>query len=153
MIECAFQGRLGKDAVLDRVKGGELGRLVFDVCVTGQREDPDEPRWIRVTVLGDRAEELALEKGSQVYVEGRLTVEVEPANQPPRASMRVYGTLVQPLGQIGRRRPAQRRPANPKPKMETRPGFVRAWSQEPHETVFYDDSAEAIRDLTEGHDR
>ena len=146
MIECAFSGRLGKDPILDRVKGGELARLVFDACVTGKSEDPDQPRWIRVTVLGDNAETLVLEKGCRVYVEGRLSWAVwQPPDQPARASIRMLATLVQPIGLIGRRRPPQPRQTPALPPLK--PGHHLAWSQPLEETPFHDDWQAAVKDL------
>ena len=110
-IECAFTGRLGRDAdALKYVKGGELALLGFSCAVEGVKEDDDAPAtWVRVAVFGDQAEQLAprLTKGVKVYVEGRLEVSLwQPDDgRAPRVNLNVAASLVQPMGQIGKRRP------------------------------------------------
>ena len=76
-----IMGRLGKDPELIQTQGGgqiaklsvattELGRKDAN---TGQRGE-DETEWHRVVVFGKSAENAAkyLQKGAQVYIEGRL---------------------------------------------------------------------------------
>jgi single-strand DNA-binding protein len=72
MFEVALTGRLGGDAELRTSKSG---KPFFGVNVaTGSGE---QTTWVRVSVFGDRAAELApaLKKGSSVYVEGRFAVD------------------------------------------------------------------------------
>jgi single stranded DNA-binding protein len=107
-IECAFTSRLGRDAELRLVRGGELPMVSFTAAVDQQHQFEDAPAtWVRVVLFGDKAEELAprLVKSVRVYVEGRLEVSLwQPESGPPRINLNVTTTTVQPLGQIGRQR-------------------------------------------------
>ena len=113
-IEAAFSGRVGRDPELRHVKGGELALLSLTVAVGGAGDGGDEPEWVKVAVFGERAEELAgrIQRGGRVYVEGKLKLERwEGRDGAPRAGLAVTATLVQVLGQIGKRRPAAGPPA------------------------------------------
>jgi single stranded DNA-binding protein len=114
MIECAFTGRLGRDAELRHVKNGTLPMLAFSAAVEGGQAADDAPaQWVRVVVFGETAEQMAprLLKGVKVYVEGRLTAELwQPDDgRAPRVNMNVTASTVQPIGHIGRCRPRQAR--------------------------------------------
>jgi single stranded DNA-binding protein len=114
MIECAFTGRLGKDAELRHVKGGELTMVSFSAVVDGKDADPDNPTWIRCVAFGGLAEQMAerLVKGVRVYCEGRLEASIwTPESGPPRLNLNVTAITVQPLGHIGRNRPRATRNA------------------------------------------
>jgi single-stranded DNA-binding protein len=57
----------------------------------------DEVTWVSIAVFEEKARALAgLAKGVEVYVEGRLSVNVWTGKD---------GTQVMPLGQIGQRKP------------------------------------------------
>jgi single-stranded DNA-binding protein len=72
MFECALIGTLGGDA---EVKMSKAGKPYFSAnLATG---NGDQTTWVRVSVFGDRAVELAptLKKEMQLYVTGRLTLD------------------------------------------------------------------------------
>jgi single stranded DNA-binding protein len=78
-IEACFTGRLGRDAELRHVKGGELPLLTFSCVVDQQHQTEDAPAtWVRVATFGDLAEQMAerLVKGVRVYVEGKLSADI-----------------------------------------------------------------------------
>ena len=111
MIEAAFTARLGRDAELRNVKGGTLAMLSFSVAVEDRATTTDgegEAHWVRVVRFGPDAETLAprLTKGERVYVEGRLKLDHWTGQDgAERTGLGVVASLIQPLGQIGRRRP------------------------------------------------
>jgi len=74
---------------------------------TGKADEP--PQWVSVIVFGEKAEAAgALLKGSRVYIEGRLTLSTfERQNGTTDTTLKVAASLVQPLGQIGHRKPRQ----------------------------------------------
>jgi single-strand DNA-binding protein len=114
-IECAFSGRVGSEPVLKQSKSGKPWAS-FTVAVGGEGEDKEDTRWIRVAVFGTKAEELAgdgsLTKGAHVYIEGRLKLDRWTAKDGTQQSgLSVAASLVQPMGQIGARRPAKRKAA------------------------------------------
>jgi single stranded DNA-binding protein len=130
-IICAFTGRLARDAELKRVRGGELPLLSF-TCAVEQQGEGQHTTWCRVAVFGPPGEALAgqLEKGDWVYVEGRLTLEQFTGRDgKPKAVLNVVASLVQPLGQIGRRRPREAKP---------RPEPTHAGAPAQHERPFDD---------------
>jgi single stranded DNA-binding protein len=114
-IEVAFSGRVGTVPEHKLVKGGTMPLCSFTVAVdTGAtvQDGPAAVQWMRVTAFKDRAEALRdrLKKGDRVYCEGRLQLPVGTYHSRDgecRASVEVLANLVQPLGQIGRRRPRQ----------------------------------------------
>jgi len=105
-IEAAMEGRLGQAPTLRTSQNGKAW-CSFTVAVGKD----DDTTWVGVTVFGSQAETIAaanLEKGAQVYVEGRLTLSTWTGNDGvQRTGLKVAATLVQPLGQIGRRKPAK----------------------------------------------
>jgi single-strand DNA-binding protein len=114
-IECAFSDRLGRAAELRRVRNGELAMTSFSVAVEDGDKGNDgdtQPTWVRVVLFGDRAEELVdrLTKGTRCYCEGRTTLNTWTGRDGiERTGLSVVATVVQPLGQIGRRRPSRSR--------------------------------------------
>jgi single-stranded DNA-binding protein len=121
-IAAALQGRLGGDAEW-KFTAQAKPMLRFSVGVTDsygqQRGDPVQ--WVRVVLFGDRASELGergLAKGSEVYCEGRVKINRwQPADGgPERADLELFAFVVQPIGQIGRPRPAEpQRPVAARP--------------------------------------
>lgn len=75
--KCIIVGNLGRDPEARFTQGG-LAICKLSVAVTERVKDgdawKDETEWVRVTVFGKTAENAAqyLQKGRQVYVEGRL---------------------------------------------------------------------------------
>lgn len=107
MIESALTGRLGRDPDHKLVKGGALPMLALAIAV---EDKAGSSTWVRVTVFGDRADELAatLVKGDRCYVEGRLTLDTWTGKDgAEKSGLSVVATLCQPLGKIGRQRPRQ----------------------------------------------
>ena len=103
-IECAFEGRLGGAPTL---RTSQAGKPWCALNVVHGKDDA--ATWLSVAVFGAEAETVAgLEKGAAVYVEGRLTLETwQDKEGRERSGLKVAASLVQPLGQIGRKRPAK----------------------------------------------
>ena len=131
MIDSAFTGRLGRDAELRHVKGGALAMLSFSAAVETRATaaaagdaGEDETQWVRVVRFGPDAETLAprLTKSARVYVEGRLKLDHwTDQDGAGRAGLNVVASLIQPLGQIGRRRPKKPRAAKAAPANDDAP--------------------------------
>jgi len=107
-IECAFTGTL---ASLPDLKTSKAGKPWCALLV--RVGDGEGAQFVRVACFGDAAETAAtLAKGSSVYVEGRLTLnQWTDQNGGERHGLSVAANVVQPLGQIGRRRPQPAREA------------------------------------------
>src|SRR5258706_12993788 len=110
-LHAAFIGRLGADAELKYTQGG-LALLRASVCVKDLRaEEKGEPaQWVKLILFGESAEQLAerLVKGVEVYCEGRLKLSRWTDREgKERTDLELVAWTVQPLGQIGRRRPPQ----------------------------------------------
>jgi single-strand DNA-binding protein len=108
-IECAFSGRVGQEPVLKESKAGKPW-LSFSVAV-GEDENV---QWVSVAAFGEKAKELAgcLKKSDRVYVEGRLKLNTWTGKDGTlQAGLSVAATLVQPMGQIGAKRPSKRKAA------------------------------------------
>jgi single-strand DNA-binding protein len=109
IIAC-FTGRLGKDAEIRTTRDGKPWAS-FPVAVDTQKDSEAATAWVRVSVFGARVDELAprLVKGTEVYVEGRLTVRPwTDVNGKERSGLSLATGNVQVMGQIGRQRPAKR---------------------------------------------
>ena len=110
-IECAFSGRLGRDAELRQVKNGTVPMLSFTVALDdGPRADGAPTVWIRVASFGAEAEALApqLVRGARVYVEGKLKLDAwRGKDGAEHHGLSVVATILRPTHQIGRRRPKQ----------------------------------------------
>lgn len=103
-IECAFTAFLASEP--DGLRTSKAGNpwLSFSAGVG----DGDGKRWLRVTVFGERAREIAprLHKGGRVYVEGRLTQdEWKGKDGQQRHGLKVAAFRIELLNQIGRNRP------------------------------------------------
>lgn len=114
-IECAFVG------VVDRVdlRTAKTGRQWLSMGVT-TGEEPEQ-QWVNVAAFFGHIEELvATPKGTRVYVEGKIKLRTwEDDTGNSRASLSVSASLIQPLAQIGEKRPKRprtpRQPATAKP--------------------------------------
>ncbi len=109
-ITAALTGRLGSDAELKYLpSGGALA--TFSVAVDDAKKAEGDPaEWLRATVWGEQAEDLAprLVKGTRVYLEGRLKLEQWQARDgAQRATLKLSAWACQPMGQIGKQRPRQ----------------------------------------------
>lgn len=107
-IEAALEGRIGKPPT---VRTGQSGKpwCSFSVAVGG--DDNGGATWVGVSAFGSQAEALAdLAAGARVYVEGRLKLETWTDGEGrERTGLKLAATLVQPMGQIGHRKPAKAR--------------------------------------------
>ncbi len=103
-IEVAFEGRVSAAPTL---RTSQAGKPWCSLNVAHGKDA--ETTWLSVAVFGSQAETVAaLEKGALVYVEGRLTLDTwQDKEERERSTLKVAATLVQPLGQIGRKRPAK----------------------------------------------
>jgi single-strand DNA-binding protein len=105
-ITACFTGRIGKDAEIRATRAGKPW-AAFPVAVDTETESEAGTAWVRVALFGDTVDALAprLTKAAQVYVEGRLTLRPwTDADGKARAGLSLTASLVQPMGQIGRRK-------------------------------------------------
>ena len=111
-IECALVGKLMKPGEQKKSKSGNPWCSVSLLVGEG-----DAGTWVRVAAFGEMADAVArLDKGSSLYVEGRLSLQTwTAAVGVEKSGLNVTATRVEALGQIGRRRVsddnAHRRPA------------------------------------------
>jgi len=107
-IVAALTGRLGSGAELKYTANGSA-MATFGVAVDdAKKAEGDQTEWIRATLWGETAEQLAprLVKGTGVYLEGRLRLDIWTTREGEnRATLKLSAWTCQPLGQIGRRRP------------------------------------------------
>lgn len=118
-IQTAFEGTLGQDAELKHVKNGELALASFSMAVG---EGDDNTQWVRVALFGSEAQALVhrLTKGTKVYCEGKLTLNTwQGRDGQQHTGLNVSAWTVQPLGQIGKRKP-RKSEAPKKPGVPTR---------------------------------
>lgn len=108
VIEAALEGRIGKPPTMRTAQSGKPW-CSFSVAVGG--DDNGGATWVGVSAFGSQAEALAaLAAGARVYVEGRLKLETWTDSEGrERTGLKVAATLVQPMGQIGHRKPAKAR--------------------------------------------
>ena len=100
-IECAFVGRMGQPPSIRESRNGKPWAS-FTVGVG----EGDSLQWVRVAAFGDMATAAAsLEKGTSVYVEGRIRLDAWQKDGQERHGLSVAASCVTPLGQIGKRRP------------------------------------------------
>jgi single stranded DNA-binding protein len=103
----AFEGQLGREAELRVTKKGKPW-LSFSLAVDTEGEEGALTTWVRVAYFGEDAESLVgkLQKGTEVYCEGRLKLDTWTAkDSSKRSGLSVVAWKVVPLGQIGRKRP------------------------------------------------
>lgn len=109
-IECAFVGMLGRDAEVRTAQKSGRKWLSLSVIVG---ENPNE-QWVDVASFSGSMIDDAprLIKGTRIYVEGKLTL--RSWTQPNGSMMQglsVVAGLIQPMAQIGQRRPKKTRAA------------------------------------------
>ena len=97
-------GNLGRDPEVRYAQSG-MAICKLSVAVTERVKDgdswKDQTEWFRVTLFGKQAESAGkyLQKGRQVYVEGRLkTDKYKDKEGVERTSVEVVGNVVQFLG-------------------------------------------------------
>lgn len=105
-IQCALIGRVGTDPKLGTTR---KGKPWFRTSVAvDDWKDGEEPQWCQVAYFGDKADELGerVKPGVECYVEGtiRLNEWTTQAGEH-RAGLSVASFKLEPLGQIGRKRP------------------------------------------------
>jgi single-strand DNA-binding protein len=107
-IHAAFEGRLGREAELRVTRQGKPW-LAFSLAVdTEGEENALTTTWVRVAYFGEDAESLSgrLQKGAEVYCEGRLKLDTWTAKDGvKRSGLATVAWKVVPLGQISRKRP------------------------------------------------
>ncbi len=108
-LHVAFIGRVGQDAEL-RFTASSTPLVNVSLLVQDHKAASDAGQWVRVGHFGDDAEDLAqqLTKGVEVYCEGRLKMNSwQGQDGAPRSGLNVTAWKLEPVGQIGQRRPAQ----------------------------------------------
>lgn len=104
-IEAAFQGRIAKAPTLRTSQSSGKPWAMFSVAI-GNEDHADHVQWVNVVVFGADAEAAStLAKGTLVYVEGKLRLETWEKDGQPRSGLKVTASRVQPMGQIGQRKP------------------------------------------------
>jgi len=105
--KCIIIGNLGRDPEVKYSQGG-LAICKLSVAVTERVKDgdswKDHTEWMRVTLFGKTAENAGqyLQKGRQVYVEGRLkTDKYKDKEGVEKTSTEVVANLIQFLGSGG----------------------------------------------------
>ena len=114
-------GNLGRDPEVRYSQGG-MAICKMSVAVTEKVKDgdgwKDATEWFRVTLFGKQAENAGqyLQKGRQVYVEGRLkTDKYKDKEGVEKTSVEVVGNVVQFLGGKGEGGGEQKAPPKGKP--------------------------------------
>lgn len=127
-IETAFQGRVGKPPTMRTSAAGKCW-CKFSVAVGSD----DAITWVNVSAFGPIAEAIgSLQKGSQIYVEGRLKLALwKDANGQDRSGLQVAATLVQPLWLIGQRRPQKQREGSKFVQGAPNSSAARDWQRPP----------------------
>jgi single-stranded DNA-binding protein len=96
-------------------KAGKLYASLALAVVTGKGDDGgDATTWIRTTVFGETAEEIAaaVVKGDRCYVEGSLTLNTwTAADCQQRTGLNCAAWRCKPLGLIGERKAKSSKPA------------------------------------------
>lgn len=108
-IEVAF---IGICASVPELKTSKAGKPYCQFSL-GVGEG-DKRQWVRVCAFAETAEKIAaqLRKGGKAYIEGTLDAGIwHPDGKPPTINLNVAARRVEVLGQIGKNRPRQNRPA------------------------------------------
>lgn len=106
-IHAAIEGRITEPELKYTPTGQAI--LQFSVVAYDAKATADtEPEWVRVSVWGDRAEELApvLKKGAEVYLEGRMRLNKWTDREGAEHSgLAISAWTAQPMGAIGKKAP------------------------------------------------
>ena len=116
-ITAALTGRIGQDADLKYLPTGNALATFSVAADDAKKAEGDQAEWLRVTVWGEAAEELAprLVKGTRVYVEGRMKLDQWQAKDgAQRSTLKLSAWTCQPMGQIGNNRPRRQDDAGPR---------------------------------------
>lgn len=108
-IEAAFCGFLARNAEARTTKAGNAMAVLNVGVPDGGEAGAGDVAWLKVLAFNELAEgpAQALTKGAQIYVEGQLKLERWATKKgQERTGLTVLARLVQPLGQIARRRQA-----------------------------------------------
>ena len=106
-IECAFTATMTKEPELRQTKTGEDWLRASAAVTSGAGAI-----WISLMIFGEQVAGLKdrLAKGGKVYCEGRLDASAYVARDgEAKPSLTCFPWLVQPVGQIGKRRPRKPR--------------------------------------------
>jgi single-strand DNA-binding protein len=109
-ITAALTGRLGSDGELKYSANGNAYVTINVAVDDAKRAEGAATEWIRATVWGETAEQVAprLVKGAGVYLEGRLRLETWTTKEgEQRSTVKLSAWTCAPMGQIGRQRPRQ----------------------------------------------
>jgi single-strand DNA-binding protein len=119
-IACAFEGRLGRDAEIKTAKTS--GRQFVTLSVIEGQDD--EAQWLNVVAWSESLAEIAgnLTKGTELYIEGKLTLRSWESETGTRYGLSVSASLVQPMALIGRSKPkTPRTPTRKTSAVKSRP--------------------------------
>lgn len=100
-------GNLGKTPELRTLQSGKQV-ATFTICANERRgsgeKKEDKPQWFTANVYGNSAKAVAehLQKGDQVYVEGRLDIQFWDGREGPRHTSYINTSDVQFLGKRNR---------------------------------------------------
>lgn len=124
-IEAACAGRLGRDPEQRTIKAAN-SMVVLNLAV--DVDDGADAVWLKVLAFNAEAEKAAtMAKGSRCYVEGRISLEQWTTQAgEPRASLTLMARLVQPMGQIGRKRPRKPRATQGAPDTDSHRAAIAA---------------------------
>lgn len=106
-VECAFVGRLGRDAQIRRSSAGREWLSLGVIVGEG-----DDEQWISVASWSHTIQELVsqLTQGARVYVEGKIKLRSWLGEHGEvKFGLSVSASLVQPLALIGMNRPKRPR--------------------------------------------
>jgi len=112
-IEAALEGRIGQGPDL---RQSNSGKTYCTCSVAVDQGKDEEPLWVSVVAFGEKAEALgALLKGTRVYLEGRIALNTfTRQNGVEVTQLKLIANTVQPLRQIGHRKPKQASSGNAK---------------------------------------
>lgn len=112
-------GRVGQDPNVRAVQGGTKVAN-FTLATTEKFKDKEETEWHNVTVWNNQAEvvEKYVQKGTQLYVEGRIKTEKYTKDGQERSIVKIVATTIQLLGKK-ENAPQQSAPVHsPAPKVQ-----------------------------------
>ena len=96
---CQFIGRLGKDVESRFMQNGDQV-VSFSLAVGWKGKDKEGTEWVNIVAFGKLAEICAkyLKKGSQVYIQGRLTTDKVERDGKTSYYTKVVADKLQMLG-------------------------------------------------------